>query len=114
MPQAGRAGMGRTGRRLMAGAILSAILSAMAAGAVQAQSAANPNDQPTAGTLPPGTDTVKGDGHAAHRPTGDVSAPSAIRPSTTVVPSGKGRAERTNPLDHLSDRFKTRSGTDDR
>ena len=74
-----------------------------------AQSAANPNDQPTAGTLPSGTDTVRGNDRAHDRPTGDVSAPSAIRSSTAVVPEGRGggKTVRTNPTDHLSKPFRT-------
>ena len=66
-----------------------------------AQSAANPNDQPTAGPLPSGTDTVRGSA-AGNRPTGDVAPPSAIRNSTAVVGSDKGgKRSVTNPLDHL-------------
>ncbi|WP_443189746.1 hypothetical protein [Methylobacterium sp. Leaf99] len=57
-----------------------------------AQSAANPNDQPTPGTVP------SRDARAAGRSTGQVSAPAAIGHSTTVVGSG---GTTTNPLDHL-------------
>ncbi len=84
--------------------ILSGVLLAGLAPA-RAQSAANPNDQPTAGTLPSGTDTVRGNDRAPNRATGDVSAPSAIRPSTSVVPDGRGT--RTNPADHLSKPFRS-------
>ncbi|MEH3116527.1 MAG: hypothetical protein PGN25_02670 [Methylorubrum populi] len=70
-----------------------------------ARSAANPDDQPTAGTLPPGTDTVRTDDRAHDRPSGDVSSPSAIRSSTSVVPDGK--STRTNPMDHLSKPFRS-------
>ncbi|MEN3211936.1 hypothetical protein PUR23_18155 [Methylorubrum populi] len=92
--------------RVALGALLgSLILSAPAL----AQSTANPNDQPTAATLPPGTDTVRGSDRSAERPTGEVSAPSAIRSSTAVVPEGRGsgKAVRTNPTDHLSKPFRT-------
>ena len=66
-----------------------------------AQSAANPNDQPTAGTLPSGTPTTRGNA-AANRPTGDVAPPSAIRNTTAVVSSDRGAKRNvTNPLDHL-------------
>jgi hypothetical protein len=74
-------------------------------GAVLAQSVANPNDQPTAGTLPADTSTLPRQNSAADRSTGDVRAPSAIRPSTSVVPDGS--ATRTNPLDHLSARYRS-------
>lgn len=96
-----------------AAAVLGGLLLASLPGFALAQSVANPNDQPTAGTLPPGTDTVRGNGAAAERPTGGVSAPSAIRPSTSVVPEGKGsgrRSEgttRTNPSEHLSKPFRS-------
>ncbi|MBD8906104.1 hypothetical protein [Methylorubrum zatmanii] len=94
-------------------ALLGGLLLASLTGSAMAQSAANPNDQPTAGTLPPGTDTVRGSGPAAERPTGDVSAPSAIRPSTSVVPERKGsgrgseKTTRTNPSEHLSKPFRS-------
>ncbi|WP_232631969.1 hypothetical protein [Methylobacterium sp. Leaf118] len=74
-------------------------------GAALAQSVADPNDQPTAGTLPSGTSTLPRQAAAAERPTGDVRAPSAIRPSTSVVPDG--RITRTNPIDHLSARYRS-------
>ena len=92
--------------RAALGALLgSLILSAPAL----AQSAANPNDQPTAGTLPSGIDTVRGNERSAERPTGEVSPPSAIRSSTSVMPEGKGsgKAVRTNPSDHLSKPFRS-------
>ncbi|AWN38911.1 hypothetical protein DK427_08170 [Methylobacterium radiodurans] len=65
-----------------------------------AQSAASRIDQPTAGTLPPGTTTVK-DAHpyAPHKPNDGVSAPRALKPSTAVVPEDGGG--RVNPKDHL-------------
>ncbi len=67
-----------------------------------AQSAANPNDQPNAATLPPGTGTLRGRRDpAADTSTGDVSPPSRIRSSTDVMePSGRGR--RVDPVEHLS------------
>ncbi|CAO4176156.1 Serine/threonine protein kinase [Methylorubrum populi] len=97
-------------------AVLGGLLLASLPGFALAQSVANPNDQPTAGTLPPGTDTVRGNGSAAERPTGGVSAPSAIRPSTSVVPEGKGKGSgrrsegttRTNPSEHLSKPFRSK------
>lgn len=65
-----------------------------------AQSVANPNDQPTAGTLPSGTTTVK-DAHpdAPHKRNEGVSAPRALKPSTAVTPDEGGG--RVNPKDHL-------------
>lgn len=65
-----------------------------------AQSVANPNDQPTAATLPSGTTTVK-DAHpeAPHTRNDGVSAPRALKPSTAVTPDEGGG--RTNPKDHL-------------
>lgn len=65
-----------------------------------AQSTASRIDQPTAGTLPPGTTTVK-DAHpeAPHKPNDGVSPPRALKPSTAVTPDdGNGRV---NPKDHL-------------
>ncbi|WP_245293492.1 MULTISPECIES: hypothetical protein [Methylobacterium] len=65
-----------------------------------AQSAASRIDQPTAGTLPPGTTTVK-EAHpeAPHKPNDGVSAPRALKPSTAVTPDEGGG--RVNPKDHL-------------
>ncbi|ACK85200.1 hypothetical protein [Methylorubrum extorquens] len=86
--------------RAALGALLGSLL--LSAPAL-AQSAANPNDQPTAGT-----DTVRGNDRSAERPTGEVSPPSAIRSSTAVVPEGKsGKTVRTNPSDHLSKPFRS-------
>lgn len=89
----------------LATALFLASLAATALGArligpAQAQSAANPNDQPTARTLPPGTDTVKAHPEAAHKRNDGVSAPRALEPSTPVV-GGEGR--RVNPKEHLPD-----------
>ncbi|SFK26455.1 hypothetical protein [Methylorubrum salsuginis] len=89
-------------RRPLAAALLAATI---LPGAALAQSVANPNDQPTAGTLPSGIGTLPRQDPAPDRPTGDVRAPSAIRPSTSVVPDG-GKT-RTNPLDHLSARYRS-------
>ncbi|MFG5120338.1 hypothetical protein [Methylorubrum sp. POS3] len=89
-------------RRPLAAACLAA---AILPGAALAQTVANPNDQPTAGTLPSGTSTLPRQDPAPDRPSGDVRAPSAIRPSTSVVPDG-GKT-RTNPLDHLSARYRS-------
>ncbi|KQT60923.1 hypothetical protein ASG52_16900 [Methylobacterium sp. Leaf456] len=89
-------------RRPLAAALLAATI---LPGAALAQSVANPNDQPTAGTLPSGTSTLPRQDPAPDRPTGDVRAPSAIRSSTSVVPDG-GKT-RTNPLDHLSARYRS-------
>lgn len=89
-------------RRPLAAAFL---VATVLPGAALAQSVANPNDQPTAGTLPSGISTLPRQDPATDRPTGDVRAPSAIRPSTSVVPDG-GKT-RTNPLDHLSARYRS-------
>lgn len=72
-------------------------LGARLIGPAQAQSVANPNDQPTASTLPAGTSTVRANPAAAHRPNGDVAPPRALKPATSVVGSGG----RVNPEDHL-------------
>lgn len=71
-----------------------------------AQSAASAIDQPTAGTLPPGTSTVGGHGGPRDRATGQVAPPSAIQASTKVMRSegsvqGKNNGGRTDPLKHL-------------
>ena len=70
-----------------------------------AQTAANPNDQPTPGTLP-GRDAATG---AAERPTGQVAPPKAISSTTAVTASDAKSGARTNPLDHLP--AKDRAGT---
>ncbi|MET7245607.1 hypothetical protein ABZT49_19850 [Methylobacterium sp. EM32] len=76
------------------------------AGRAGAQSAASAIDQPTAGTLPPGTSTVKGDGGPRDKATGQVAPPSALQSITDVMRSegsvqGKGQGGRTDPLKHL-------------
>ena len=73
----------------------------LAAGPAAAQSAASAIDQPTAGTLPSGTSTVKG--NPAEQPTGRVAPPRAMKPSTDVMADGKDKGGRVNPLDHLPD-----------
>ncbi|MCJ2014105.1 hypothetical protein MKK53_16435 [Methylobacterium sp. J-076] len=72
-----------------------------AAGPAAAQSAASAIDQPTAGTLPAGTSTVKGTGGSAA--SGQVSPPSALAPSTDVMAGGKGSGQRVDPKEHLPD-----------
>ena len=107
-------------RRAAAGALLGGLILSASAAPVLAQSVANPNDQPTAGTLPSGTDTVRGNDRAAERPTANVSPPSAIRSTTSVVADGKradgkrgdgkrmsGKTTLTNPSDHLSKSFRS-------
>ncbi len=77
------------------------------AGPATAQSAGSAIDQPTAGTLPPGTSTVKGNGVAPRdQSTGQVAPPSAIQSSTDVMQSegtvqGKDQGGTTNPIKHL-------------
>ncbi|WP_261926288.1 hypothetical protein [Methylorubrum sp. GM97] len=76
------------------------------AGPAAAQSAASSIDQPTLGTLPPGTSTVKGSGKARHDGNGQVAPPSAIQSSTDVMQSegsvqGKGHGGKTDPIKHL-------------
>ena len=72
-----------------------------------AQSAGSAIDQPTAGTLPPGTSTVKGSGAAPRdQSTGQVAPPSAIQSSTDVMQSegtvqGKDQGGKTDPVQHL-------------
>lgn len=72
-----------------------------------AQSAGSAIDQPTAGTLPSGTSTVKGNGAVPRdQSTGQVAPPSAIQSSTDVMQSeatvqGKGQGGRTDPIKHL-------------
>lgn len=58
------------------------------AGSAAAQSAGSAIDQPMAGTLPPGTSTVRGRGAAPRdQSTGEVAPPSAIQSSTDVMQS---------------------------
>jgi hypothetical protein len=83
-----------------------AILAAALAGLLtvapaMAQSAASAIDQPTAGTLPPGTSTVKGAGGANRG--GGVAPPQALAPSTDVMAGGKGDDQRVDPVSHLPD-----------
>ncbi len=71
-----------------------------------AQSASSAIDQPTSGTLPPGTSTVEGHGGPRDRATGQVAPPSAIPASTKVMRfegpvQGKNNGGRTDPLKHL-------------
>ncbi|MCX4195005.1 hypothetical protein OMR07_05010 [Methylobacterium organophilum] len=80
---------------------------ALAAPPAAAQSAGSAIDQPTAGTLPPGTSTVKGNGAAPRdQSTGQVAPPSAIQSSTDVMQSegsvqSKDQGGRTDPIKHL-------------
>jgi len=76
------------------------------AGPAAAQSAASSIDQPTPGTLPSGTSTVKGAENARHQGTGGVAPPSAIQSSTDVMQSegsvqSKTQGGRTDPIKHL-------------
>lgn len=98
---------GRTTAILLAGIV--ALLSGTVAmpSSAAAQSAGSAIDQPTAGTLPPGTSTVKGSGAAPRdQSTGHVAPPSAIQSSTDVMQSegtvqGKSQGGRTDPIKHL-------------
>ncbi|WP_336485568.1 hypothetical protein [Methylobacterium nigriterrae] len=82
-----------------------ALLGAPMTETAQAQTVANPNDQPTAGPLPAGTSTVTGSEPAANRPTDGVAPPATIRSPTAVVGSDRdGKRATTNPLDHLPPR----------
>ncbi|MCJ2034684.1 hypothetical protein [Methylobacterium sp. J-068] len=78
-----------------------------------AQSAANPNDQPTPATLP-GRDGA-GAG-AADRPTGQVAPPRALSATTSIMASdaktsgARASGARTNPLDHLPARDRAAIG----
>jgi len=71
-----------------------------------AQTVANPNDQPTPGTLP-GRDAATG---AAERPTGQVAPPKAISTTTAVTASDAKPGARTNPLDHLPAKDRASAG----
>lgn len=76
------------------------------AGPAAAQSAKSAVDQPTAGTLPPGTSTVKGSGSARDTGNGQVAPPSAIQSSTDVMQGGgsvqsKTQGGTTDPIKHL-------------
>lgn len=91
---------------LAAGVCLAFAASLALAGPVAAQSAGSSIDQPTPGTLPAGTSTVKGAGNARNAGNGQVAPPSAIQSSTDVMQSegsvqGKGQGGRTNPIQHL-------------
>ncbi|GJD87133.1 hypothetical protein BHAOGJBA_0633 [Methylobacterium hispanicum] len=96
---------GRTAAILLAAAVLSGVVASAPPAA--AQSARSAIDQPTAGTLPSGTSTVKGNGAAPRdQSSGQVAPPSAIQSSTDVMQSeatvqGKGEGGGTNPVKHL-------------
>lgn len=98
---------GRTATILLAGAVtlLPGVVASTPPAA--AQSAGSAIDQPTAGTLPPGTSTVKDNGAAPRdQSSGQVAPPSAIQSSTDVMKSsgavqGKGEGGGTNPVKHL-------------
>lgn len=98
---------GCTAAILLAGAV--AVLPGVVASTppAAAQSAGSAIDQPTAGTLPPGTSTVKDNGAAPRdQSSGQVAPPSAIQSSTDVMQSGgtvqgKGEGGGTNPVKHL-------------
>lgn len=87
-------------------AVLALAASMVLTDSAAAQSAASAIDQPTAGTLPPETSTVKGSADARDRGNGQVSPPSAIQSSTDVMQSeGKVQSKRhggtVNPIQHL-------------
>lgn len=91
---------------LLVGAVAGLGATTATAGRAVAQSAASAIDQPTAGTLPPGTSTVEGSGGPRDRATGQVAPPSAIQASTDVMRSegsvqGTNDGGRTDPLKHL-------------
>jgi hypothetical protein len=83
------------------------MLSGVVALPAAAQSAGSAIDQPTAGTLPPGTSTVTDDGAAPRdQPSGQVAPPNVIQSSTDVMQSegtvqGKGEGGGTHPVKHL-------------
>lgn len=92
--------------RSVATLLVVVILGAATAGQAAAQTAGSAIDQPTAGTLPPGTSTVKGHGGPRDQSTGQVAPPSAIQLSTDVMRS-EGSVQsndiggRTDPAKHL-------------
>ena len=98
---------GRTAAILLAVAV--AVLPGGVASAppAAAQSAGSAIDHPTAGTLPPGTSTVKDNGvRPRDQSSGQVAPPSAIQSSTDVMQSGgtiqgKGDGGGTNLVKHL-------------
>lgn len=96
---------GRTAAILLAGAV--AVLSGGVASAppAAAQSAGGAIDQPTAGTLQPGTSTVKDNGAAPRdQLSGRVAPPSALQSSTDVMRSEgtvQGKGDGTDPAKHL-------------
>lgn len=88
-------------RRLPKTITLSAgLLAGLAAGPALAQSAASAIDQPTAGTLPPGTSTVKGT-QGRSTADGGVAPPSALAPSTDVMAGDRSGGGTVDPIDHL-------------
>ncbi|WP_238178653.1 hypothetical protein [Methylobacterium dankookense] len=88
---------------LFAGVV--AMLSGVVALPAAAQSAGSAIDQPTAGTLPPGTSTMKDDGAAPReQPSGQVAPPNVIQSSTEVMQSEgtvQGKGGGTHPVKHL-------------
>ncbi|MGX9983074.1 hypothetical protein [Methylobacterium fujisawaense] len=103
-PDPSRCASGRVAKRIAGSCLL--VVGMSLAGPAAAQSAASSIDQPTPGTLPPGTSTVKGAGNARHEGNGQVAPPSAIQSSTDVMQSersvqGKSQGGRTDPIKHL-------------
>lgn len=79
-------------------------------GAAQAQSVNSRIDQPTPGTLPPGTHNANNSVAPANQPTGQVAPPSAISSSTDVMKGGAaqggGSSGKVNPIQHLPENMK--------
>lgn len=97
---------GALARSLFLGGLILATATALVGGQpAQAQTVANPNDQPTPATLP-SRDRAK----AADRASGQVSPPRAIRSSTSVVASDARKSTYTNPLDQLPARDRAGTG----
>ena len=90
---------------MICGGMLLAAACGLPGSAALAQSAGSAIDQPTPGTLPPGTSTTKGAGGGNMAGSGGVEPPSAIRSSTDVMSGGDVQggkpSGRTDPAEHL-------------
>lgn len=88
-------------------ALAATTLGPLATRSASAQTISDRRDQPTAADVP--SEGKARDGAAA-RPTGEVSPPKAMRPSTAVTVGDEGKNSRTNPLDHLPARDRAATG----
>ncbi|NEU11026.1 hypothetical protein G3T14_02620 [Methylobacterium sp. BTF04] len=104
-PRAGSAVTGLFLGGLAVSAAFAVLVGPLGERSANAQSMANPNDQPTPATVP-----TRDGARAADQSAGTVAPPSAIKSSTSVVSSDRKKSSYTNPLDHLPARDRAGTG----